>query len=222
MILLFILGTISGSFICCYAYRFIHHQSIYIGRSQCEHCRTILHYYDLIPIISYLILKGRCRYCHHKIRPINLICEISGGILFILSYIGYKNNMWIICIISLILMFIAIVDYYTYDIYLISVLLLLIAILIYKLPSYTVLISTAILITPLLLLTLCNKDSLGLGDIQLLSVISLLNTLQDNLILLLTACLIALMHIPVYKKKKIRYIPFAPYIVISAYLIMYT
>ncbi len=56
-----------GSFLNVVGYRLIHEKSMFAPRSQCTHCKHTLAWYDLIPIVSYIILKGRCRYCHASI-----------------------------------------------------------------------------------------------------------------------------------------------------------
>ena len=85
-ILVFALGMISGSFTSLSIYRIPLKISILFPRSQCPYCHTILQVKDLIPIISYLWLKGKCRYCRNKISLRNLQIEILSAILFVLAY----------------------------------------------------------------------------------------------------------------------------------------
>lgn len=56
-------------------------------RSVCLHCHHTLAWYDLIPIASWLALKGRCRYCHRKIGVFEPVLEVTTASLFILSYL---------------------------------------------------------------------------------------------------------------------------------------
>ena len=67
-ILLFIVGTIIGSFLHVVGTRLPANESIVKPGSHCEFCNHPLKYYDLFPIFSYLISGGKCRYCHQKIR----------------------------------------------------------------------------------------------------------------------------------------------------------
>ena len=57
LLILFILGTVMGSFLTCYAGRFIAHESVLKGRSHCDACGHVLGAGDLIPVVSYLALK---------------------------------------------------------------------------------------------------------------------------------------------------------------------
>ena len=85
-LLLFMIGTCFGSFISCMSHRYMTHESI-LGRSHCDYCGHTLHVFDLIPVLSYILLKGQCRYCHHKLDMSLLVHELTAGFLFILFYI---------------------------------------------------------------------------------------------------------------------------------------
>lgn len=82
-LLLFMIGTLFGSFYTLAVYRIPKRQDIIHTHSYCPNCNHKLGFLDLIPILSYLFLKGKCRYCKQKIRPRYLILEILSGMLFI-------------------------------------------------------------------------------------------------------------------------------------------
>lgn len=91
LVLLFILGACFGSFLCCQARR-LHlksqnHQS-FGQRSVCLHCKKPLKWYDNIPILSWLILGGKCRYCHKKIGAAEIISEITVAGAFLIITLG--------------------------------------------------------------------------------------------------------------------------------------
>lgn len=89
-ILLFLFGICLGSFLCCQARRLHLRTTAKKGnkstklnsRSICLHCHQQLKWYDNIPIISWLALRGKCRYCHQKIGIAELISELGTGIVF--------------------------------------------------------------------------------------------------------------------------------------------
>lgn len=88
----FILGSILGSFTKALADRSIDNRS-YFGRSYCAHCKKELGWYDLFPIISFLLLKGKCRHCHKKIPLDNFINEVlMGSIVAVLFAINAPAN----------------------------------------------------------------------------------------------------------------------------------
>lgn len=85
LILLFIIGASLGSFLCCQARR-LHlkasrHESLG-ARSVCLSCKKQLKWYDNIPLFSWLLLRGKCRFCHHKIGIAEFISELSMGLAF--------------------------------------------------------------------------------------------------------------------------------------------
>lgn len=72
-------GLIIGSFIAALTARWPAGRSIAAGRSRCDHCDAVLTPRDLVPVISYLVLRGRCRHCHSLIAPRHLVIEIAGA-----------------------------------------------------------------------------------------------------------------------------------------------
>jgi leader peptidase (prepilin peptidase)/N-methyltransferase len=82
LIIAFIFGSVFGSFINCFAWRIVHHESILKGRSHCTTCGHVLGTADLIPVFSYLFLHGKCRYCGQKISPRYMITELLLGAYF--------------------------------------------------------------------------------------------------------------------------------------------
>ena len=83
-IIIFIIGSLFGSFFTLAVYRIPKKQDIIHTHSYCPNCNHKLGLLDLFPIISYIALRGRCRYCKEKIRPRYFILEILSGTLFIL------------------------------------------------------------------------------------------------------------------------------------------
>lgn len=90
---LFIIGALFGSFYTLAVYRIPKKQDITHTHSYCPNCNHKLGFLDLIPILSYLFLKGKCRYCKEKIRPRYLILEVLSGILFVLLALLMKFNI---------------------------------------------------------------------------------------------------------------------------------
>lgn len=88
-ICVFILGTIFASFIHVYVTRLLKGESIVSPRSHCTNCNHTLNWYELIPIVSYIIQRGRCRKCNAKIGIDSILVEIITGLLFVLTYCVY-------------------------------------------------------------------------------------------------------------------------------------
>lgn len=89
--IVFILGLIFGSFANVCIYRLPREcLSPFKGYSFCPKCFNVIKWYDNIPVISYILLRGKCRYCKNKISIIYPIVEIFTALLFLLSF--YKIN----------------------------------------------------------------------------------------------------------------------------------
>ena len=86
-ILLFLFGLCVGSFLNVCIYRLPRQESIVKPRSHCTKCNKTVKWYDNIPILSFILLGGRCRYCKERISFQYFIVELLTGLLF--SYIGY-------------------------------------------------------------------------------------------------------------------------------------
>ncbi len=98
-ILIFCIGTVFGSFFTLAVYRIPLHQDITHEHSYCPNCKHKLGFWDMIPILSYIFLGGKCRYCKKKIRIRYLMLEIFAGIVFLLfamslnlSFVSIKIN----------------------------------------------------------------------------------------------------------------------------------
>ena len=108
---LFLLGLGFGSFVNALVWR-LHERdktsgpknkelSVINGRSMCPHCRHTLAWYDLIPVFSWLALRGKCRYCQKPISVQYPIVELLGGLVFAGSYlfwpsVVHQNGQWLL------------------------------------------------------------------------------------------------------------------------------
>jgi prepilin signal peptidase PulO-like enzyme (type II secretory pathway) len=82
---IFFFGAVIGSFVNAVLWRLRTRESFIFGRSYCPACRHELSAVDLIPILSWLMLGGRCRYCRKPISPSYLIIETVMGALFLMA-----------------------------------------------------------------------------------------------------------------------------------------
>lgn len=118
-LLVFIYGLIIGSFLNVCIYRIPMGESIAYPPSHCTNCKNRIKPYDLIPVISYMFLKGKCRYCGEKISLRYPLIELFTGVIFIAVYLRYGLNMEFLkfAILSCFLILIGLIDYDTTDIY---------------------------------------------------------------------------------------------------------
>ncbi len=96
LVMMFILGAVFGSFACCQAWRWRYKAEGKkdLGQwSVCLHCNKRIKWYDNIPIVSWLVLRGKCRNCHKKIGVGDFLSEISMAIAFLMLSWAYLLPM---------------------------------------------------------------------------------------------------------------------------------
>ena len=92
LFIIFLFGISIGSFLNVLVDRLPKNESPFGGRSHCEHCKHKLSGLDLIPLLSFFLLKGKCRYCHKKLSYYYPVVELTTGILFAITAIFALNN----------------------------------------------------------------------------------------------------------------------------------
>ena len=92
-IFIFLLGLAMGSFFNVLIYRLPRKESIAFPPSHCPLCNERIAFYDNIPVISYIILRGRCRHCKARISPVYPIIEMITGIVFLAVFIVFGWNI---------------------------------------------------------------------------------------------------------------------------------
>ena len=108
----FLFGIIIGSFLNVIIYRIPNSLSIISPRSFCPNCKYKIPFYRNIPLISFIIQKGRCKNCQSKISLSYPLTEFLSGIIFVVgcSYTNYPESLFFIIIANLLLC-IAVIDY---------------------------------------------------------------------------------------------------------------
>ncbi|MFA5076464.1 MAG: prepilin peptidase [Patescibacteria group bacterium] len=116
VIIFFILGLIFGSFINALIWRFFVNKSIFAKHSICPHCHQPLAFWDLVPILSFLALRARCRYCRQKISWQYPLVELVTAVVFVLVYrqwgLSYQTFFYSVISLFLIIIFIYDLKYY--------------------------------------------------------------------------------------------------------------
>ena len=117
--LILILGLVIGSFLNVCIYRIPREESIAYPSSHCTSCGYELKFYDLIPVFSYIFLKGRCRKCKEKVSFIYPTIEIINGLIYLILFIKFGLTFEFIfySILSSLLIVISIIDIKTKEVY---------------------------------------------------------------------------------------------------------
>ncbi|MEG1848392.1 MAG: prepilin peptidase [Lachnospiraceae bacterium] len=117
--LVFVLyGLVIGSFLNVCICRIPNHENIVTVRSHCMQCGYQLKWYDLVPLFSFLVLKGRCRQCRQKISIQYPIVEAMNGILYLIIVMRYGGTVETVlyCLLASALLTLSVIDIRTYEI----------------------------------------------------------------------------------------------------------
>ena len=117
-IIIFLYGIVIGSFLNVLIYRLPKHENIATKRSHCMECGYQLKWYDLIPLFSYLFLRGRCRKCGTRISIQYPIIEAVNGILYVLIFLRYGLTIetLLYCLLFSALLALSVIDFRTFEI----------------------------------------------------------------------------------------------------------
>ena len=222
-IITFTIGSIFGSFYNVVGLRVPLRVDFIKNRSVCMHCKSELSWFELIPIFSYVLQKGKCRHCHTSISIIYPIIELCTGFLFLFAYINIGWNFELIVIMLLIsLSIIVLVSDLRYmlipnQILLFFLPLFLIARIIQPLDPWHDTIFGAIGALVIIgLIIIASQGGMGYGDLKLLMLLGFVLGFKKMIIaFMLAICFGAIVSAGLLLIKKVTrktYIPFAPYI----------
>lgn len=234
LLLFFVIGTIFGSFYNVVGYRVPKGESLLYPSSHCTKCNHKLTPLELIPVLSFLFLGGKCKNCGDKISWFYPIFEFLSGILFMLSYIVFGFSLD--CLLSIVfismLLIIIISDYQTMTIpdsvlIIFSIFIIIIKFFMVGINGVGVALLNALgsfaFMFALKLFGdfLFKKESMGGGDIKLLAVFGLMFGFPMSIVSVFFAALIGLpISLIILKRNSSHEIPFGPFLSISAILIV--
>lgn len=244
-IIILIIGAFFGSFLKVLADRIPRGESPIGGRSQCEFCKHLLSPLDLIPVFSFILLGGKCRYCHKKLSWEYPISELITGVVFGLTFLfsianfelGIMNyeffsqlffNFFVVS--GLLVIFFADIKYYIipFQILLPSLAIVVIWHLYFQ-PEFflSFLISGLAAFAFFLFIFLITKGrGMGFGDVILALYMGVLlgfpNIVVALYVAFLTGAIVSIILILTGKKElKGGVIPFGPFLIFGTYIALF-
>ena len=244
---IFSVGASIGSFLNVLIDRLPQEKKI-TGRSVCDHCHHQLAWYDLIPILSFFLLKGRCRYCRKKISFQYPLVEILTGLMFVFVFVFLQitNNQfqiryllyWLLVIsywglIScFIVIFFSDVKYHLISDYILWVLFCF-SLFFHLATNFNLFqlisiyfFSSIIVAFPIWLIYFLSKEkAMGLGDVYLSAILGFLLGWQKGFLALYLAFVLGgflgFLLILFGRKKLKSKIAFGPFLIIGAFVMLF-
>ena len=233
-VFLFIIGLCLGSFLNVVIDRWPHDKSIVSGRSHCDFCQHKLGVFDLIPVISFFILGGKCRYCHKNLSFQYPIIEFTSGILLVLTSALSANNIFLM-LMSLYMVVIFMVDL-KYEIVLEKVInSAIILSLLYNFTRTNFLGNLNGFITPIIsavlaaifflfLIFVSRGRGLGQGDVKLgfwMGLLLGIKIIPAFFIAFILGAVVGIILIITKKKHFGQTVPLAPFLMIGTYVALF-
>ncbi len=238
IIIFFVVGLAMGSFVNAWVWRTKEDKSVVKGRSMCPDCGHQLSALDNIPVVSYLLLRGKCRYCNKTISVQYPLVEIITSLLFVAIYLYFApTNMymwfqviaWCVVTVLLVAAFVydlrwmILPDKFTLPVIAIATVLLAVQVWQFGIASiYAQLIATIVFAGLYLVIWVVSKGKLlGGGDIRLAVLMGLLLSVPQLLVGVFVAyvigALVGVTLIAIKLKKRTDAVPLAPFLIFGLY-----
>ena len=197
-----LLGACTGSFLACLAWRTVHGESVLRGRSHCDVCGHVLGVRDLVPVFSYLLSGGKCRYCGAKLSARHVWGELISAAVFVSLLLQYDISLqtlegWLL---ACVLLACAFADLEGYII-----------------PDRFVAVGAVLFVATLFWEPEPLRRALDGGDIKLLFLTGLFFGWKGNLLCLVLACVVGIVW-GLAGKRRGEAIPWGPSIAVGAWI----
>jgi leader peptidase (prepilin peptidase)/N-methyltransferase len=227
------MGLFLGSFYNVVGIRLPNKESL-MGRSHCTNCDHQIGWLELMPILGYIILGGKCKSCKTRISIKYPLMELLTGILFLVSYVFLKENMveYILVLVFISLMTIVTVSDLYYQIVPDQILLFFLPFVVVlrvisdAMPWYEGIIGGIVAFLFMYLIALYGKkrfkqDALGGGDIKLYFLIGIFLGYQLVFLSLIFSALAGIIYGALKKQEEKTYIAFVPFIYFGSMIAYY-
>jgi len=236
IIWLTLFGLFFGSFLNVLIDRITNGEQFWKGRSHCDYCKHTLSWYDLIPLFSFLLLQGKCRYCHKRLSYYYPFLEICTAFLFVLTYLVLPDKSiinifyYLIIVSSLIVIFFTDLKYTLIPFVIVIPLCILVYLHIFIFTPgllFSTLISAfGVMVFFLILFFLTQGKGMGFGDVVYAflmgSILDYPRIIVGLYLAFIIGAIVGLLYIFISKKKlKGTTIPFGPFLVLGTYIALF-
>ncbi len=234
---IFVFGAIAGSFLNVVIHRLPKGESLVKPASHCPHCHQPLRWYQNIPLLSFVFLRGRCAFCHAPVSVRYFFVEFISALVTLYSFsrFGFRPEFFLIVLLAYVLIAVSFIDL---DVLLIPDRILLLFVIfflvynvIFEVRSWRFVMSGA-LITGITLYALAllsrfvlRKDGLGLGDVKLMSAAGMVIGWKFSLLAFYTGAVMVLVFAAIMRLGSFRFqaglVPFGPFLSLSTLIFIF-
>ncbi|MFH1714141.1 MAG: prepilin peptidase [Candidatus Nealsonbacteria bacterium] len=230
---IFAFGLIIGSFLNCLIYRLNSGGSCLKGRSFCPRCKHQLSWPDLVPVLSFILLRRKCRYCQKLISWQYPLIEVAAGLLFILVFLLTPGDFLFISLRLAIVFFLIVIFVYDLRYYLIPDVIVYPAILLVGTwavffadkPLYYIYSAIGASFFFFFIVFISKGRWMGVGDVKLAFLMGLILSWPGILVALIIAffsgALVGLGLVLSLKKKFKSEVPFGPFLALGTLISMF-
>ena len=236
-ILISLYGLIIGSFLNVCIYRIPREESIAFPSSHCPNCGTSLKWCDLVPVFSFIVQRGKCRYCGEKISPQYPIIELLNAILYLIIYtkFGLSLEFFFYAIIFSLLIVITLIDLQHMIIPDILIILILVISVIYKILLYILYSKSPDLLNSIgglvlssllfILIIIVSKGGMGGGDVTLIGALGFILGIKRIFLTIflsfILGVIISIFLLITKIKGRKDPIPFGPFIILGFFIVIF-
>lgn len=224
IMVIFILGAMIGSFLNVVIYRVPKGQSIVFPSSKCQSCHTPLKWYHNIPLVSWLVLRGKCGFCKAPISAQYPIIEMLTGMIFVLLY--FKLGLvWylpfiagsfsaLLALVMIDFKYMAVPD----NVNFVALVLALVQPQFIDAFIYAIIASGGLYLMGLLSSFLAKKEAMGGADVIVAGTMGALLGFPNFFVALFLSALLAMMPAMVWKERGVAFVPFLALATLIVYL----
>lgn len=232
-----LLGLAVGSFVNCWAWRFLNGESVMHGRSHCTSCGHVLSARDLVPVISWLASRGRCRYCGEHVSARYPATEIVCAVVFVAIVARYGLSLETLELLAFagVLLFLSLTDIDEFLIPNACIVVALVVRVAYLVAAFAMgwvgasdivfyvgsafAMGAALLVVVLLADRVFKRETMGGGDLKLYFVAGLYFGWQQGLLLVIISCVFGLI-VAFATGSRTKPFPFGPSIAAACIVVM--
>ncbi|WP_430882686.1 prepilin peptidase [Fusibacter sp. JL216-2] len=236
LVIIFILGACIGSFLNVCIYRIPQNIPVALSRSKCGTCKKMLRFIDMIPVLTFLMYKGRCAYCKSKFSSRYMMIELLTAFMFMFAFV-HASSISDFLIGSFLLSIFIVIVFIDIDYMIIPNRLVLLVIMVgivniwlgnisFIDSLYGILTALGIIISIYVLGGIVYKrlDVLGMGDVKLSIALGMVLGVKGLIVMMYVAivsCGLLGIYLIVKKQAKEKKVPFGPFIILGAFIAYY-